>query len=378
LVSLHAELLAVIAILDARLRKNFDFWLLFFALCVVSIGIATLYSATRGSSIRYYQKQAIWAIGGCILLVASASLDYARLWRFPRWLYGLNIFLLVAVMAFSQSVKGAQRWIQFGFFQFQPSELAKIIMIVCLAAFLLKRQEKMHELPTVLGSLLYVGVPWLLIFKQPDLGTSLVIIAIWFGMTYMAGACGKHLLAIMVVGLALFGTLWRLDIIKPYQKARLIVFIDPQWDPKAAGYHVIQSRIAVGSGQVWGKGFGQGSQANGRFIPENHTDFIFTVIGEEGGFFLSTLLIALYGGLLLRGGAIIAQAEDGFGKLIATGIVSMFAFHIIVNIGMTIGIMPITGVPLPLVSYGGTSMLLNLFAIGLLLGVGMRRHRLVF
>jgi rod shape determining protein RodA len=364
--------------LDARLRKNLDFWLLFFAFCIVGIGIATLYSASRDSPIRYYQKQTVFAFVGLVALIATASIDYARLWRFTHWLYGLNLFFLVVVMKFAPPVKGAQRWISLGFFQFQPSEFAKITVIICLAAYLLRRLETIHKLPVLLGSLLFVGIPWALIFKQPDLGTSLVLLAIWFGMAYIAGARTRHLLAIVVVGVSLFGLLWKLDVIKPYQKARLIVFVDPEWDPKDAGYHVIQSRIAVGSGQVWGKGYGQGSQAHGRFIPENHTDFIFTVVGEEGGFFASTLLIALYAGLLLRGAMVIAQAEDMFGRLIATGVVSMYAFHIIVNIGMTIGIMPITGVPLPLVSYGGTSLLLNLLAIGLLLSVGMRRHRLVF
>jgi rod shape determining protein RodA len=366
------------AMLDARLRKNLDLWLLFFALCIVSVGIITLYSTTKDSSLRFYQKQMVWSVAGLIALVGAASIDYARLPRLATWLYGINIVLLVVVMKFAAPVKGAQRWINLGFFQMQPSESAKIILIICLAAFLQRKQEKIKELPTLLASLAYIGAPWFLIFKQPDLGTSLVVMAIWFGMTYIAGAKVKHLLAIIVVGLSLFGLMWKLNIIKDYQKARLIVFINPQFDPKDAGYHVIQSRIAVGSGQVWGKGIGQGSQAHGRFIPENHTDFIFTVIGEEGGFFLSTLLIALYGGLLLRGAMVMAQAEDTLGKLIATGVVSMYAFHIIVNIGMTIGIMPITGVPLPLVSYGGSSLILNLLAIGLLLSVGMRRHRLVF
>lgn len=364
--------------LDARLRKNLDYWLLIFALGIVSIGIVTLYSASRDNPAHYYQKQIIWAVAGVVLMALTATIDYSRLWGLTRWLYGINIFLLIVVMKFAPSVKGAQRWINFGFFQFQPSEFAKLILIICLAAYLLRRQETIQQLPTLLGSLAYIGIPTLLIFKQPDLGTSLVVMTIWFGMSYIAGAKTKHLLAIVGIGVALFAAMWRLDVIKPYQKARLIVFINPDFDPKESGYHVIQSRIAVGSGQVWGKGIGHGSQAHGRFIPENHTDFVFTVIGEEGGFFFSTLLVALYGGLLLRGGVVIAQAEDEFGKLLAAGIVSMYAFHIVVNIGMTIGIMPITGVPLPLVSYGGSSLILNMLAIGILLSIGMRRHRLVF
>jgi rod shape determining protein RodA len=374
----HAYTRDMIAMLDARLRKNLDLWLLLFVVVIVGIGIATLFSATQGSPNRFYQKQVIWAIVGLVALVASASVDYARLPRFSAWFYAINIFLLLVVMFTSTSIKGAQRWINLGFFQMQPSELAKLFVVICLASFLQRRQEQIRELPTLLLSLAYVGLPWLLIFKQPDLGTSLVVLAIWFGMTYIAGARTKHLLAIVAIGAGLFAGMWHFNILKQYQKDRLQVFINPSVDPKDAGYHVIQSRIAVGSGQVWGKGIGQGSQAHGRFIPENHSDFIFTVIGEEGGFLASTLLVALYGGMLFRGAMVMAQAEDTLGKLLATGIVSMFAFHVVVNLGMTIGIMPITGVPLPLVSYGGSSLILNMLAVGLLLSIGMRRHRLVF
>jgi rod shape determining protein RodA len=172
--------------------------------------------------------------------------------------------------------------------------------------------------------------------------------------------------------------MWKLNILKPYQKNRMSAFINPEWDPKESGYHVIQARIAVGSGQVWGKGLGKGTQAQGRFIPENHTDFIFTVVGEEGGFVFSSILVALYAALLFRGAMTIAWAEDMLGKLIAAGIVAMFAFHIVLNIGMTIGIMPVAGVPLPFFSYGGSSLLLNMAAVGLLLSISMRRHQLVF
>jgi rod shape determining protein RodA len=218
----------------------------------------------------------------------------------------------------------------------------------------------------------------LLILAQPDLGTSLVLIAIWFGMTFIAGAHVKHLAAVLAVGLLLSAGMWHFNVLKTYQKNRLVAFIDPDADPRDTGYQVRQSRIAVGSGQVWGKGFGKGTQARGRFIPENHTDFIYTVIGEEGGFIVSAVLVLLYGGILYRGVVTIAQAEDMLGKLLATGIVSMYAFHIIVNMGMTIGIMPVTGVPLPLISYGGSNLLLNMTAIGLLLGVGMRKHSITF
>lgn len=363
--------------IDARFRKNIDIPLLLVTFLVAALGIVTLYSVSRDASTRYYQKQLMFFAVGIIVMLGMATVDYNRFPRITRLLYGVNIGMLLVVMRFAAK-KGAQRWIPVGSFQLQPSEFAKLIMIICLAAYLQRRRETIRELPTLLGSLAYAGLPMLLIFKQPDLGTALVLMAIWFGMTFIAGARLKHLAALVLIGAMLFVGMWKLNVLKPYQKNRLSAFINPEWDPKDAGYHVIQSRIAVGSGRIWGKGIGKGTQAQGRFIPENHTDFIFTVIGEEGGFVFSSFLITLYAALLFRGAMTIAYADDLLGKLLATGVVSMYAFHIIVNIGMTIGIMPVTGVPLPLFSYGGSSLLLNMAAIGLLLSISMRRHQLVF
>jgi rod shape determining protein RodA len=364
--------------IDARLRKNFDGLLVLLALVVIVIGIVTLYSATGDSPRRFYQKQIIWALLGLGGMIGVASIDYNRYLRIAGRLYGLNLMLLGLVLFVGNEAKGATRWITIGSFQFQPSEFAKLFLIICLAVYLVRRQEHICKAGVLFGSFLYMAVPILLIFKQPDLGTSLVLVAIWFGMTFMAGARWWHLLLFLIAGVLLFAGMWHLNILKDYQKNRLVAFLNPEADPKDAGYHVLQSRIAIGSGQVWGKGFRKGTQVQGKFIPESHTDFIFTVIGEEGGFVVSTLLVLLYSGILFRGVLLIAQAEDNLGRLLATGVVCMYAFHIVVNLGMTIGIMPVTGVPLPLCSYGGSNLLLNLAAIGLLLSVGMRRHRLVF
>ena len=368
----------MIALPDARLRKNIDYSLLLFTLFTVCLGVITLYSASKDSPIRFYQKQTIFACVGAIAMLGVSAFDYARYPRISKWIYGSNIVLLLYVWKFVPKIKGSARWINLGLTQFQPSEYAKIAMIICLAVWLNKRSDKIHELPTLLSSLLYLGLPMLLIFAQPDLGTSLVLLSIWFGMTFIAGARVAHLIGILAVGFILFVGMWKMDIIRTYQKNRLVAFINPEWDPREAGYHVLQSRIAVGSGQIWGKGLLNGTQAHGKFIPENHTDFIFTVIGEEGGFFFSSLLIFLYAGILYRGAAVMANAEGQLGRLVATGIVTLYAFHIIVNIGMTIGIMPVTGVPLPLFSYGGSNLLLNMVAIGVLLSIGMRRHKLTF
>src|SRR5258707_8688923 len=276
--------------LDPRLRKNLDLALLIVALAIVALGILAVYSATRLTPGRQFAKQMFWLPMGIAGMVAAASIDYSRLVRHARALYIVNVALLIIIFIprFAPTTKGATRWIPIGSFHLQPSELAKLFMIICLAAFLLSRLEHIREPGTLAASFVYVVLPMLLIFKQPDLGTSLVLFAVWFGMTYIGGARAVHLLAILVAGGALFAGMWHFNVIKPFQKDRIIAFIDPGVDPGGAGYQVHQARIAVGSGQVWGKGFGKGTQSQGRFIPENHTDFVFTVVGEEGGFAFST------------------------------------------------------------------------------------------
>ncbi len=364
--------------LEARLRKNLDYPLVAVTLAVACIGLAALYSATRDDGLRYLLKQSGCMVLGLIGMVAAARIDYALLPRLTKPLYIVNVGLLLLVMRIGSEIKGAQRWINIAGFQFQPSELAKLVMIVCLASFLVARREKIRELPTLIASFIYISVPTALIFKQPDLGTALVLVAIWFGMTFLAGARIRHLAGFVVVGLLTFTAMWHFNIMETYQKNRLIAFLNPDVDRKNVGYHVRQARIAVGSGQVTGKGFRAGTQGKGNFIPENHTDFIFTVVAEEGGFVASVVLVSVYGLLLYRGLMAASVAQDLLGKLLAGGVVSMLAFHVVLNIGMNVGIMPVAGVPLPLVSYGGTSMVLTLTSIGLLLGIGMRRHTLVF
>ena len=364
--------------IDARVRKTLDFPLLLIALSIAVLGIVAIYSATYASPNHFYQKQIVWFAAGLAFLMAGLKLDYRRVATYARPLYIVNILILLAVLKVAPDIKGSQRWIPIGGFQFQPSESAKLVVIFCLGAFLVSRAERIREPGVLLSSLFYLLVPMLLIFKQPDLGTSLVLIAVWFGMAYLAGARAAHLTVIFLAGIMLFWGMWHFSILKPYQKARLMAFVDPKMDPRGAGYQVNQSRIAIGSGRVWGKGLKQGSQGQGDFIPENHTDFIFTVVGEEGGFVASAFLIALYGILVIRGSRAMAYAPDLLGRLIAAGILSMFAYHLIVNVGMVTGIMPVTGVPLPLFSYGGSSMMLNMCCIGILLGIGMRRHSIVF
>ncbi|MGC8669471.1 MAG: rod shape-determining protein RodA [Chthonomonadales bacterium] len=364
--------------LETRMWKGLDWWLVLVAMGIAGMGLLAVTSATHTSAGHQYQKQALWLLLGLGGMAAAASVDCGRILRLARPLYVTNLILLALVFGLGHGAKGAQRWIALGSFQFQPSEFAKVCLILCLAAYLAARAEHLNKLSTLLGSLAYLGIPMLLIFKQPDLGTSLVVLAIWFGMAFVAGARPLHLALILMTGMLLFGAMWHFNVLKPYQKSRFIAFLDPKADPAGAGYQVRQSTIAIGSGDVWGRGFERGTQSQGKFIPENHTDFIFTVVGEEGGFVGALFLIALYTGLILRGAAAMAYAVDLQGRLVAAGIVCMIAFHVIVNVGMTMGIMPVTGVPLPLVSYGGSSLVLNLMAVGLLLSIGKQRHGLIF
>ena len=330
------------------------------------------------------RKQSVGAVLGIAAAIFLARTDYEILLkRYAPYLYPLNILLLLIVLTHfgGHEAKGASRWIRLGPVQLQPSEFAKIILIGTLALFLTRHAESITEWRTVLKSLVHIGVPMLLIAKQPDLGTALVLLAIWGGMLVIAGARPAHLLLLALGGAVLFAGVWHFNpghVLKDYQKNRLQVFLNPDSDPRDTGYHLRQSEIAIGSGGISGEGYGRGTQSNGKFIPEQHTDFIFTVVGEEGGFVVCASLLVLYLLLLERGVAVMADCEDPLGRLLAAGVLSMLTFHIVVNAGMTMGIMPVVGVPLPFFSYGLSSLLVNFLAIGTLLSVAARKHRVMF
>jgi rod shape determining protein RodA len=365
-------------VLDSRLRKNLDVTLIILTFVTIACGIVAIYSASHASPNRFYVKQIMWTVIGAGLMAGTITIDYARFPRIAKPLYFITLGFLLVVLKAGHESHGAQRWIAFGGFQLQPSELAKLAVIIVLGVFLSVRQSSMRSGVTLMMSLGLIMPLFLLILRQPDLGTALAVMAIWFGMVFIAGARPIHLLLVLIAGSLLFTFAWRSGIIKEYQKARLQVFLYPNADTANVGYHVRQSRIAIGSGRITGKGFGQGTQVQGNFIPEKQTDFIFSVVGEEGGFIAGLVVLALYVGILFRGILTMLASEDALARLIVAGVVSLFAFHVIVNLGMTIGIMPVTGVPLPLFSYGGSSLWLNMICIGLILGVGMRRHKLMF
>ena len=364
-----------------RLR-HIDYLLAATVLLIAIGGTMAIRSATHDIPLYagYANKQATGIAIGALLMLGIGLCDYSAIVpRIGRPMYYLNLLLLAIVLKFhGYSSHGAQRWIPIGHFQFQPSEFAKLAVIVSLALYLAHRRDRIGELKTVLGSLGVIAVPFVLIFKQPDLGTGLVILTVWLGMIFVAGAQTRHLAAILVSAILIFAVMWHFNVIKDYQKLRLTSFVNPSADPANTGYHLHESKIAIGAGQLTGQGYEQGIQARGHFIPEQHTDFIFTIVGEEGGFLFSVALLMLYLFCLERGVVIIVLCEDYLGRLLVAGVVSMLAFHIIVNVGMTIGVMPVTGVPLAFFTYGLSALLIDMAAIGLVLSVAARRKRALF
>ncbi|UCH35499.1 MAG: rod shape-determining protein RodA [Armatimonadota bacterium] len=370
---------------ERRLLRNLDWPLLGAALALALYGLAMIYSAsftnraaTGGDPLFFVKRQSLWLGGGLIAAAVFAYVEYQWFARLHRLIYVSILVGLGAVVLWGNSAGGAARWISIGAFRLQPSEFAKIALIITLAAFLQRYAGKVTRVRTESMALLHVALPALLIAFQPDLGTALVLVALWFVMLFLAGARKLHLALVGVAMLVLFAGAWQFDLLRPYQKARLAIFLDPGVDPLGSGYHIIQSKIAVGSGQVWGKGYLDGTQSQLHFIPAQHTDFIFTVVGEELGFVGAIGLLALYLVLLWRALWIMDRADDTFGMLLAGGVAVMFATQILVNVGMTMNVMPITGLPLPFMSYGGSSLVASMMAVGLLLNVGMRRQRIRF
>lgn len=326
-------------------------------------------------------KQIAWVVLGVVVMFALAMTNYQWLVHFQFGLYALNIAFLVLLLVLPASlvpvINGAKSWIRLGPVALQPAEFCKFAMIISLAAFLARRQEKIRDLSIFGWSLLYLAPALLLILKQPDLGTTLAVLAIWFGMMFFGGARLTHLAGVACLGVLLLGVAWQTGVLKPHQKERLAVFLerDPSVSAKREGYQIKQSEIAIGSGQLAGQGYGQGRQNRSRYVPENKTDFIFTVVAEEFGFIGAVILLLLYFVLLLRTAAVAVSTDNYFGVLIAGGFTALLAFHTIQNIGMTMRVLPITGVPLPFFSYGGSAYLAFSMCVGLVQSVVIRAKR---
>ncbi|MBN2654651.1 MAG: rod shape-determining protein RodA [Nitrospirae bacterium] len=371
--------------IDRRLIKNFD-WVTFgLILAITLIGIATIYSATRlpvegmdGSQPDFYLKQMLWLCISIIALFAVVMIDYVWFYRLAYIFYAIGLILLIAVLIAGKSSLGAQRWLNLGFIAFQPSEFFRLAFIMAFSSYLVNKN--LYERIPLSCVFVFGIIPLFLIILQPDLGTGILLISLFVILSVMRGLSRKIITLAVIVSLISIPFLGHIfwENMKDYQKNRLIAFADPEVDPSGIGYHINQSKVAIGSGSFIGKGYLKGTQGPLRFLPEKHTDFIFSVFSEEWGFLGSMALFSLYIVLFLRGLDTAKKAKDEFGKLVATGIVSMFFIYFLVNTGMTLGIMPVVGVPLPFMSYGGTALLSNFVAAGVLINIRTRRFELFY
>lgn len=325
-------------------------------------------------------RQGAYLVAGLFSMIVFTFIDY-HWWQRWAWpIYILNLLMLGAVAVAGHAALGAQRWIGIGPIVFQPSEPAKLLTVLSVAAILANPKRSYRRLRDLIPPIVAVIPPTLLVLKQPDLGTALVFILILSAMLFFALPSLWHFVAytagLVAVGALAFATpLLRL---RGYQRARLLAFLHPENDPQGAGWSLTQSKIAIGSGQLAGKGLYRGTQTQLGFVPEHATDFVFTVVGEELGFIGAALLLALFAAFLVCAMFVVAAARDRYGLLVAVGIVAMFTFHVLINVGMTLGIMPITGIPLPFISYGGSSLITCFMAVGVLLNIHLQRYKMSF
>lgn len=368
--------------IDRRLIKNFDWVTLSIALLISLIGIMTIYSTTRPLGLEeqslFYIKQLTWLIIGVFALFFIVSIDYMWISRFSLVLYIFGILLLTAVFVIGRTGMGAQRWLSLGPLSFQPSEFFKILYIIMLSQYLTTLKSPLDTVSLFRVFFSITLFPFILLIKQPDLGTALIILLIFILLVAARGLCRKVAVLFVIIGLISLPFLGNIfwGGLKDYQKNRLVAFMEPEVDPSGIGYQLNQSRITVGSGKFFGKGYMHGTQGPFRFLPEKHTDFIFAAFAEEWGFLGSVILLFLYLFLILRGLDTARKAKDDFGRLLALGITFMFVIYFFINVGMTLGLMPVVGVPLPFMSYGGTALLSNLIAVGILINIRTRRFEL--
>ncbi|MFA4858163.1 MAG: rod shape-determining protein RodA [Candidatus Margulisiibacteriota bacterium] len=411
--------------INFRMLRMSDFYLWICVLLLLVIGFFAIFSATHavelkgGSLFKYMNRHFLSLVVAGLFLFFFSYLDYKHLQKVTWLLYPLMLGLLMLVIFLGSTALGAQRWLVLGPLQFQPSEFSKLVMIISLAAFMKDKIGKINQAKEILPVLVLAGIPFLLIFKQPDLGTALVIVAITLGMLIYCRISWEYLVIfftpLLSIILCRFLVLWILYIIllflilsffrmswfnfvvvmvlnvaaglafpyvwsllKEYQQQRLVTFLNPAVDPLGAGYHTLQAKIAVGAGMFLGQGFLQGTQTQMQFIPVQHADFIFSVVAEEFGFLGSGILFGIFLVMLWRMIYLACSARDIFGQLLAAGIASLYLFHIFVNVGMTMGLLPIVGIPLPLLSFGGSALVVNLSCIGILQSIAMRREKLIF
>jgi rod shape determining protein RodA len=412
--------------INFRMLKHTDMLLWICVGMLILVGALMIFSCTYAQQSRegddpfyYLGRQFIAFFIGCIGLSLFAYIDYSHLKNGAWFLYCLVVFFLLIVLFRGFTVLGAQRWLALGPISFQPSELAKLVLVMSLASFLEERRGEIKSIISLIPPLIIMIIPFILIFRQPDLGTSIILFAIFIGMLVWAETSSillifmvtpilsvllrpyTYLWAFYIIALAIYMWQTRVRIIdyltilignigigyavakawsmlKDYQKARLMVFLNPEADPLGIGYHSLQVKIAIGSGGFFGKGYMHGTQTQLAFIPQQFTDFIFSAVGEELGFLGSVMVLILFSIIIYRAILLATEARDFFGSMLAAGIAVMLGFQMLINIGMALGILPVVGIPLPFLSYGGTALVINMCAVGILQSIAMRRHKLLF
>jgi rod shape determining protein RodA len=354
--------------------RDFDWVLLAFVLAICAVGVVEIYSATLHTKfVGAHIRQIYWIIGGIFVMFVASRINYQTLLENVPWMYVISILSLVAVLVFGQKYLGARRWIRLGGgTHFQPSEWVKLILILAMAKYLSDNRSQEMTFPDLLKAGAIVGVPMLLVLVQPDLGTALTYAPIAAMGLFLGGMKFRHAAIILVCAAVIAVPAYKYGL-KQYQKDRIRTFVDPDVDPQHKGYQSIQSQIAVGSGGLWGKGTTKGSQTQGLFLPVTHTDFIFAAFSEEHGFVGAIGVLLLYFMVLMRLIYNAQTAPDRAGAFVVMGVVAILAFHVIVNIGMVVGFMPVVGIPLPFMSYGGSSVMFMFLALGIVMNVRMRR-----
>jgi rod shape determining protein RodA len=353
------------------------------AILIACLGVLSIFSSTHQKEGELwqdiYKRQITWILAGVVLMLALSNFNYRRLWDATYFLYAAMLFLLLLVFILGIVRLGAQRWLRFNWFNIQPSEIAKIIILLFMAKYF--SRKSVEDISTPVGRFglfrslilpfIFLAVPMLLIIEQPDLGSGLLLLLVFIAVTYLAGVRAKYMAAFLSVLLLLVPISWH--FLRSYQKDRLLVFLNPNIDPLGAGYTVIQSRIAIGSAGLFGKGWLSGTQSQLRFLPESHTDFIFATFVEEWGLLGSGVLLILYYLLISEGIRIALKTHDRFGRLLAFGISMVLAIQISINIAMNLGLAPVVGIPLPLMSYGGSSIIVTFISLGILINIDKTR-----
>jgi len=353
--------------------RDFDWVLLGLVLLICALGVLEIYSATLNTKFEgIHVKQMYWILAGVMLLFAASMVSYHALIELAPWMYVFSIASLLAVLLVGKKYLGARRWIDFHFFHFQPSEWVKLILIIAMAKYFSEYQDRELDFKELVKAGMIVGIPMLLVLKQPDLGTSLTYLPVAAMALFLGGMKLKHGVILLVLAGVMLPVVWMKGL-KPYQKERLVTFVKPEADARGSGYQVIQSQVAVGAGGIWGKGVTKGTQTQGQFLPVPHTDFIFAAWSEEHGFVGAFLVLLLYFFVLMRLIHNAQTAPDRAGTFLIMGVVAVLAFHVLINVGMVVGFMPVTGIPLPMMSYGGSSVLFTFLALGMVMNVRMRR-----